>query len=493
MWHIFSYFWTSNIKIEKMRRHLFLNWAKQNQKFLFLLLFALLLSGSIIAQKAWTLRECIEHALENNIEIKKSEINAKSNKVTETQRKLDLIPDLNANTSYSFGWGRAIDSKTNSYVNNNTQQASFGVSSSLTIFSGFQKFNTIKQAHFDYLASKYESDRIRDDVSLRIAASYLNVLYSMELVEKSEAQLEVTKIQIHNTEKMVKAGTLPKGNLLEIQSQKAQEEVNLINAQNQLTLAYLDLKQLLELEAGKDFEIEKPQVDVSMVGKILPSQDVYNTAVNRLPQIKSAEYTLMSAKKGVSIAKGGWSPRISLNGGWGTSYSDQDAIYQIDEITGDYVRDEEGKPIKIGTVAFKDQFEKNKSEYLQAAMNIPIFNGWSTNSNISRSKLAAINAEHNLQLTKNTVRKNIEQAYSDAIAAYKTYNANLKSVASFQESFKYMEKKFNVGMENSLNYNTAKAQLTRAESDLISAKYDYIFKTKILDFYMGIPLTLENK
>jgi len=462
-----------------MRKNLILNWVKRNNKSILVSLLVIFISGGLVAQKTWTLRECIEYALENNIEIKKSEINSKTSKIIENQKKLDLLPSLSASTSYTYGWGRTADNVTFEYVNKGTQQASFGVSSAITLFDGFQKINTLKQAHFDYLASKYESDRIRDDISLRIAAGYLSVLYSMELVDKSNAQLEVTRSQINNTEKHVKAGTLPKGDLLEMQSQNALEEVNLIRAENQLSIAYLDLKQLLELESESDFEIAKPIVDISMVNKVLSSNDAFSIAVNRLPQIKSAEYRLKSAEKGISIAKGGWSPNITAYGGWRSSYSDQQPEIGPNGLTGNI------KP-------FKDQFDDNQSEYLQFALNVPIFNGWLTNSNISRSKLNALTAEYNLELSKNQVRKSVEQAYSDALAAYKTYNASLKSVASFQESFKYMERKFSVGMENSLNYNTAKAQLARAESDLISAKYDYIFKTKILDFYTGIPLSLDQ-
>ncbi len=477
-----------------MRQDLIINWVKRNKKSLLISLMVIFISGGLVAQKTWTLRDCVEYALENNIEIKKSEVTSETSRITENQKKLDLLPNLNASTAYTYGWGRTADNVNFSYINTNTKQASFGLSSAVTLFKGFQKLNTLKQAHFDYLASKYESDRIRDDISLRVAAGYLSVLYSMELVEKSKAQLEVTKIQINNTQKLVKAGTLPKGDLLEIQSQSALEEVNLINAQNQLNLAYLDLKQLLELEAGEDLQITKPLVDVSMAGEILSSQDVFNTAVNRLPQIKSAENRLMSAEKGISIAKGGWSPELAVYGGWRTNYSDQDPELEIDPITGEIALDPvTGYPVPTGdTKPFNNQFKDNQSEYLQFALNVPIFNGWLTNSNISKSKLSAISAEYDLELTKNQVRKSIEQAHSDAIAAYKTYNASLKSVASFKESFKYMERKFSVGMENSLNYNTAKAQLTRAESDLISAKFDYIFKTKILDFYMGIPLTLAE-
>lgn len=457
-----------------MRQNLILNWVKRNNRSLLVSLMVLFISGGLVAQKAWTLRECIEYALENNIEIKKSEISAKTNKATFLQSKLDLLPSINAYAQHGYNWGRTADLTTYEIITEQVQQSYFQLASSIDVFNGFQKINSIKKSKYDYMASLNDSDKMRDDIALRIAAAYLNVLYSMELVEKSKAQLEVTRIQIYNTEKHVKVGTLPKGDLLEMQSQNALEEVNLINAQNQLNLAYLDLKQLLELEAGSELEIEKPNVEVSSsASRVSTSQNIYDIAVHRLPQIKSAEFRFKSAEQGLAIARGGRSPRLYVDANVNSRYTDR-AIG--------------GNPL----VPFSTQLKDNNQKSLTIKLNIPIFNGFFTSTNISRSKLATINAGYDLQLTQNQVRKNIEQAYSDAIAAYKTYNASLKAVASFKESFKYMARKFSVGMENSLNYNMSKAQLTKSESDLISAKYDYIFKTKILDFYTGIPLTLNE-
>lgn len=456
-----------------MRQDLITNWVKANKKSLLLALLVVFASGSLIAQKTWTLQDCIEYALENNIQIKKGEVAAKINKANHLQSKLDLLPSINGYANHNYNWGLSVDPLTNQISTLKKQTGFYQVSSSVDIFNGFQKYNTIKQRQYDYMASLNDSDKMRDDISLMIAQNYLNVLFSMELVETSKSQLEVTNQQINNTEKLVKAGTLPKGSLLEIQSQAALEEVTLINAQNQLNLAYLDLKQLLELEAGETLEIVKPSVSVSGKKDVISSQSVYDIAVNRLPEIKSAEYRFKSSEKGLAIARGARSPRLYSNFTWNTQYANKNF---------------DGSD----AAPFRDQFNDNNSKNIRFAIDIPIFNGFATSTNISRSKLNVLTAEYDLQLAKNTVRKNIEQAYSDAIAAYKTYNASMKSVASFKESFKYMERKFSVGMENSLNYNTAKAQLTKAESDLISAKYDYIFKTKILDFYMGIPLTLAE-
>mgnify|MGYP005838558081 CR=1 FL=1 len=444
-----------------------------NMKFMMVGLLIVAISGTIYSQKVWTLKDCIEYALDNNIQIKKSELNAEMNKANFLQSKLDMLPSLNGYAQHGFNWGRTADLTTYEIITEQVQQSYFQISSQVDLFNGFQKYNTIKKAQSDYLASKYDSDKMRDDISLMLAQNYLNVLFSMELVEQAQAQLDVTQLQIRNTQKLVEAGTLPKGSLLEIQSQFASEEVTLINAENRMNLAYLDLLQLLELPATDDFKIEKPILSVGNEMNLLPTEQIYGISVNHLPQIKSAELRFKSAESGLAIARGARSPRLSLSGNINTRYSDR--------TFGD-------NPL----IPFKTQFKDNSQKGLTLQLNIPIFNGFATSTNITRAKITEKTAEYDLQLSKNTLRKAIEQAYSDALAAYKTYNASIKSVASFQESFKYMEQKFNVGLENSLNYNVAKMQLTSAQSQLLSNKYDYIFKSKILDFYMGNPLTLDQ-
>ena len=195
-----------------------------------------------------------------------------------------------------------------------------------------------------------------------------------------------------------------------------------------------------------------------------------------------------SANKSLAIAKGSRSPNIRLSGSWGTSYSDQirDREYIFDPGTGKI--DE----IDHGLISFSDQIRNNENKTLAVSLSVPIYNGFQVSSYINKSKLASLNAEYDLDLTRNTIRKNVETSYTDALAAYKTYQANLKSLESFREAFKYMEQKFDVGLVNSLDYNVAKTQLTRSESDLLSAKYDYVFKTLVLDFYMGRPISLNE-
>ena len=441
------------------------------------LVFSLLFLGfqGISQTEIWTLKNCIDYALDNNIQIKQSELSSDSKEATLLQSKLNLLPSVNGSVSHSYGWGRSVDMATYEYTNQQTTQDYFSISGNVNIFNGFQNINQIRKNKYEYLASKFDSDKMRDDISLMIAAAYLQILFSHELVATSQESVEVTKLQIDRTSKMVEAGTLAMGSLLDIQSQGAAEELNLINAKNQLNLAYLDLQQILDLEATDNFIIDKPQLTIKKEPEILPSMQIYRYALTNLPEIKASEYRLKSSERTFAIAKGNRSPSLSLRAGWGTNYSDQIVYFDpTDPNFGD-------------VIPFGEQFNDHQNRSLSLSLSIPIFNGYQVSTYINQAKMGIENAQYNLQLQKNQVRKNVEQAFADAVAAYKSYIATKTSLLSFKEAFMYMEKKFNVGMVNSIDYNVAKQKLTKAESDLLTAKYNYIFKAKILDFYMSKP------
>ncbi len=442
-----------------------------------------LFTSTLSAQtKLWTLEDCINYAFDNNIQIKQSELGVESADYDYKQKKLSLIPSLNAGANYNFGWGRSIDMATYKYTNNNTQQSYFNLSSEVTLFNGLQQLNSIRQKEFDYLAQKYNYEKIRNDMSLNIALAYLSILFNTELVGNAERQVEITRQQIDRTQKQVDAGTVARGNLLDIEAQGATEEANLVDKKNRLSLAYLDLMQLLDLKASDTFDIDKPELEVNPnATKMVPPEMIYNKALGIMPEIKSAEYKLNSAEKTVSISKGARWPILSMNGGYGTNYSDQ--------IRKSY---DPTDPGFNETKPFGDQWIDNRNITMGFRLSIPVFNGYQVSTRVKQSKINYENATLNLQLEKNQLRKKIEQAYADAVAAYQTYLARKKSLESLQESFKYSQEKFDVGMVNGTDYNLAKIKLSSAESDLTTSKYDYIFKTRILDFYLGNPITLKN-
>ncbi len=450
------------------------------------LLVAVMLSVNIYAQELWSLERCIEYAYENNLSIQQSVLDVYSADEDLQQSKLNMLPNLNGSVSEAYNWGRTLDPQLNLFVTQQTQQFRLGLSSEITLFNGLQQINNVKQKQFDYLAKKYDSDKIRNDISLNIAASYLLILFNIELVNNAQRQVDISKEQIDRTEKQVEAGVLARGNLYDIQAQGANDEANLITARNNLMLAYLDLKQFLDIEAGAEFDIEKPELEITETPTLLPPEVIYNTAVTIMPEIKSAESSLESVDRQLSMARGMRSPRLYASGQYGTTFSDQ--IYEVvgeDPITGFPIR---GSDVK----AFDKQLVDNRFGGLFFGLQIPIFNGYQVSTNIKKTKVYREAVEINLAQQKLILRKNIETAYADAIAAYQTYIARKKSVEAFQESFKYMEEKFNVGMVNATEYNVSKIQLSTAESELANAKYDYIFKVKVLDFYLGKGISLEG-
>ena len=476
MFNFVAHFWITLLFTYQKTNHM-------NKKALLLLMLMSItvFSLNIVAQELWSLEKCIYYAFENNLQIQQSQLDVLSADQDLKQSKLNMVPSFNAGFNHNFGWGRSYDDAQGIFIDNKSQQNFFSINSDITLFQGLAQLNSVKQRHFDYLAKKYDSEKMRNDISLFIAASYLSILFNLELVNNAQRQVDISKEQIERTEKQVDAGAIARGSLYDIQAQGAGEEATLINIKNNLMLAYLDLMQLLDLEATNDFDIEKPKLEITGTPTLLPPDMIYNKALGIMPEIKSAEYRLNSAEKSLSTAKGYHSPRIYASGSYGTSFSNQIGITPYQPIT-------DANPMK----SFDQQWVDNRNGGFRIGISIPIFNGYQVSTNVQKSKIYLDAVDLNLAIEKNTLRKNIESAYADAIAAYQTYIARKKSVDAFQESFKYIEEKFDVGMVTSTDYNVAKIQMNNAESELASSKYDYIFKVKILDFYLGKSLSLAN-
>lgn len=433
------------------------------------------------AQNQWSLEDCLKHAAEHNLTIKQAGLNTALSKTALTQSKLGVLPSINTNASNSYNFGRNVDPYTNAFTVDRVRNNNFGLSSNVTLFAGFQNVNNIRKSNYDYLASKYDAEKIANDVSINIITAFLQLMYNKELVAVNQDKLELSKLQVNRINEMVAVGRLPKGDLLDTESQMAQEELQLINVQNQLDIAFLNMKQLLDLDASASFDITAPEVSITESFTSRNSEELYITAVDNLPDVKSANAKVQSAERSLAIAQGGRSPRLSLSGSMGTGYSDaRQKMTGIDSLSL--------QPI-YADYPFEEQLEDNVSQSLSFSLSIPIFNGWQTNSSISRAKIGVLQSQYNLQQSENQLRKQIEQANADALAAHKKYLASQKSVQALSESFRYTEEKYNVELVSTYEYNDAKNRLFQAEADLLQAKYDYIFKTKILDFYTGNELT----
>jgi outer membrane protein len=449
------------------------------------LFFLLTLPAAIPAQdNPWSLEDCISYAMENNITIKQTALNTQYNQNILDQSKLSRFPSLNASSNYTYSFGRALDQTTYEFTDNQQiNSISVNVSSGVNLFNGFQKKNSIEQNRINLMASYEDVQKVKNDISLNIAAAYLQILFSQELLQVAQNQLEITGQQVDRTQIMVDAGKLARGSALEIQAQYAAEELNVVNSENQLQLAYLNLQQMLDMQYDPGFHINVPDLPTpgdSML--LLNVMDVYGTAQEIMPQIKSSEYNLESSELELDIAKGMRYPRLSLSGNYNTGYSDiREKFISTDPVTG--------IPI-MGKYPFFEQINDNLSVGVGLGLNIPIFNGGQVNTAVSNARIGIENARLEVQNMKNNLYRDIQQAYADALAALKKFTSTEKALVSMEESFSYTEKKFEVGLVNTVDYNTSKNQLTMTQSDLLQAKYDFIFKTKILNFYQGEPITL---
>ena len=241
---------------------------------------------NVTAQKLWTLEECINYAFENNIDIKQSVLSVDAADKDVLQSKYNLAPSVNASTSHTFGWGRSFDESANRYASNNTQSSYFSLNSQVTLFNGLQLINNVRQKQFDYLAEKYASDKIRNDMSLNVAAAYLQILFTIELANNAQRQVDISKEQIERTKKQVDAGAVARGSLYDIEAQGAVDDANLVSASNNVMIAYLDLKQLLDMESNTEFDIDKPVLEIMGNPTLLPAGMIYNKSVTIMPEIK---------------------------------------------------------------------------------------------------------------------------------------------------------------------------------------------------------------
>ncbi|MCX6271207.1 MAG: TolC family protein [Bacteroidetes bacterium] len=471
---------------------------------LLVVLSALILCGpfTLQAQKQWSLKDCIEYALANNIQIKQQKLNLQMENDNLLQSKAAMLPSVNGNLSHSYNYGRTIDRFTNTFATREVQSDNFYASGQLVLFNGFQLLNTVARNQLNVKAGMFDVEKMQNDVSLNIAAAYLNILFNQEYVTVASDQLDITRLQVDRISKLVEAGSLPKNSLLNIEAQASNEELQLVTAQNNLDLAHLTLIQLLDFRAKEEFSILKPDFTIPQQIPFLENPDqVFTLAQGTQPQVRSAEIKVQSSEKDLKIARGGASPTLTMSGSYGTGYSGASerikSISPVLDTIGALASNPAEMVVAPGynavyeKIPFRNQINDNVNKTIGFYLSIPIFNGLQTRTAISRAKIGIENSRLNLELTKNQLFQDIQRAYADAMAAIKKYLASKKSVDAMKEAFFYTEQRFNVGMANSVDYNEAKKNLSKAEADLLNAKYEYVFKRTVLDFYMGRPLDLK--
>jgi len=444
---------------------------------IFLLFFSMiLLPGSILGQTPWSLEDCINYALDNNLQLKRQELVAESSRANLFQSKMQLLPNVGGFAQHNFSSGKTVNLEDYTYVQQKFQDGNLGAQASVDLFNGLQQTNIIKRNKYNFLATIAEVDKAKNEMIIDISLAYMTILFNEELYEIAEAQLEAIQNQVERTSKFVEVGSRPQGDLLDIKSQAAAERLNLTTVGNQLKTSYLDLTQLLDLDSVGDFRIQKPsRTEIELESMVIPLSEVYGYAVSNFPEIKGAEYSLLREKKNLAVARGQRSPRIYVRGLIYSRYS---------QLGRDPLDPDNPYP-------YSDQLRDNQYQQLSFNLNIPIFQQWVIQNSISNAKISLMDAELNLDQQKQILYKSIQQTHLDAVAALERYRTSLEVVASRQMAFDYSEEKLNAGLENSTDYNIAKNNLIKAQAELLQAKYEYIFTSKILDFYRGIPISME--
>ena len=432
--------------------------------------FLLISSCSLYAQeKKWTLEECVNYALENNVSVKQSMLDWESSKIDKLEALGNFLPNLNASSSYNVNTGANINPTTNQFENSTFKSFSANANSSMNLFSGFSNWKRLQRSKLNALASQYRLEKMNDDIALNVANSFLQILLQKEQIKVLENQLEVSIENKNRTSDLIEAGQLPAGDIFEIEATIATQEQQLITAKNNELFAKLGLAQLLLIEDYANFDIadETFSPELSQVYSQTP-EVIFEKSKDIVKDIKISQSNLELSKKDLGIARSAYYPRLSGFVGYNTRWSESQIL------------------------TFHEQLYLLDGTAIGLQLQVPIFNGFSTRASVKRAK---INVKRNELLVKQSeldLERNVFQAYNDAINAQKTFFASQKTVNARKQSYDFSKERYDVGLMNSFDYMQAKNNYENAEADLIRAKYDYIFRTKILEFYFGIPLIQNN-
>ncbi|MFZ6008799.1 MAG: TolC family protein [Bacteroidota bacterium] len=455
------------------------------------------------AGQAWTLSQCIAYAWQNNISVKRSEYNVEESKVVSQQSDFSRLPSVNAQGSYGYSWGRGLDPVSNRFVTQEITSSGVGAQASLPLINGMNIHNTSKQNKYSYQASQLDLAKSKNDVALTVAMYFINVVFSKEQLENAKFQLTSSQQQLERARKQVAAGALPRSEELNLDAQVATNELTVIQRENALNLALLQLKQSLQIPASQPLDVVVPDLDPEDLLLDQSRDQIYETANQLMPEVKSAHLRVESSYYGVKAARGNLLPRLSLNGVLQTNYSSAAetefvpsgtysysanpiAFVNKDPANGVYTYSQDGE--FRDTYGFSEQFKDNIYRTLSLQLTIPILNGLQSRTSYQRSVINRERAKLNELEVKNTLRQSVETAYNDALAAAKTYNSSQRQVQAREEAYRMTSQRYENGATNYVDYQVAENELYRAKSDLVRAKFDFIFKKKVLDFYQGKPL-----
>jgi outer membrane protein len=459
----------------------------------------LVMNVAVNAQtKKLTLQQCVETALHNNLQVNQNDLLMQSAEVNYQQARANMLPVISGNVNYGANQGRSINPFTNTFINQQLNFSNLNVSGSLPLFSGFQVQNLIKQNNLAYQASKLEWQQAKDNLTLNVILGYLLVLNNEDLLELSNAQLVVTQSQVQRLELLNKEGAIAPYTLSDLKAQQAADQVAVTNGINNVQAARLALAQLMNVPFDNSIELERISINEAMALYQNSTDKIYEEALVKLGLVKAAALRKQSAQKSIQVARAGFYPTLSLFGGLGTSYS---SAAQLNTVTGEYFAPSSDAyvtvngtnlPLNVKQQTYKSepfglgkQYNNNRNTSFGILLQVPIANNFRARNQVKLAKINYKNTQLVEDNTKIQLRQNIEQAYFNMTAAYNRYQSFAQQVTALEESFKAAEVRFDNGVINSVEYLQVKNNLDRARTNLTQSKYEYVLRTKVLDFFQG--------
>jgi len=440
------------------------------------LLFLLTLSGSVAGQERWSLDQCLQYALENNLDVQLAGVGVEQAEVTLQQRRLNRLPSVTGSAYYGLSFGRFTNPDNLTIDASRSQSNSFGLNGNLPIFQGFGLMRSIRSAQDQRSLAESDQKAAEDQVRINVLQAYLQVLLALEDQRRREVQMEVSRDNLSNSRRLAQAGVIPEGNLRELEAQVATDELGVIQASNTIVLAYLQLRQMMQAQETADFEIEVP--DPAAMDALLAVEDwdadaIYRYASGTLPAVTRNLMAEQLAEDNIELARSDLYPSLALSGGASTSWFTEKALAEF-------------------LPSYGNQLDRNFGQFVGIGMNVPIFTNGLVRANIRSAELQLDQQKISTERDLNTLRQTIEQSVADARAAASSFQAASKVVEARKLALDFAQKRFEAGQAPSFELNNARNLLLAAEADLLTAKYNFLLASKVLDFYQGRPLSLGN-
>nr|WP_321414474.1 TolC family protein [uncultured Allomuricauda sp.] len=452
----------------------------KNSITILLALFAVTLSSAQVRQ--WTLQECVEYAVENNLTVEQFELDLDNAKIDKKDAQGSFIPSLSGDISVNERTGLVTNPNTNLIEPGSIFSTSGGINSSMVIFDGLRNFKRLQRAEMNAIANQYRLNNLKDDIRLNVANAYLQIVSNKEQLKTFRAQYAVTEQDLNRTKELVESGVVPRGDLLEIEATAANQEQQIVNGESLVLISKVNLAQLLQITDYENFDIAEEEFDIPPSDILDNSPKViFDKALTFRNDIKFSESNVDLAQKDLEIAKGAYLPTLNAFFNYNTFYTNQFRT-GVDPVTN--------QPFSF-RADFVDQLWLNDGISYGFQLNVPIFNGWSTRNNVMRSKIGLEKAKLQLEQDKLDLENTIQQAYVDVNTFEKAYAAAEKTLEARTLAYEYARERYDVGLMNAFDFSQAQSRVENAQADVIRTKYDYIFRLKILEFYFGIPISLN--